>query len=134
MKGVFWALCSVVLVSVAQLLLRYAMVTLPPVGEDFAFLLALWHVAPGSGALLLGLMGYAASMGCWYLALHRMALSRAYALLSISYILVWGAAIMLPGWGERFSWTGLAGVGCIILGVLVIFRPAASREGKSPQR
>ncbi|WP_368544154.1 4-amino-4-deoxy-L-arabinose-phosphoundecaprenol flippase subunit ArnF [Enterobacter soli] len=134
MKGTFWALCSVGLVSAAQLLLRYAMVTLPPVGEDFAFVIALWHFAPGSGALLLGLMGYVASMGCWYLALHRMALSRAYALLSISYILVWGAAIVLPGWGEQFSWTGLAGVGCIILGVLVIFRPAASRDGKSTQR
>ena len=49
-------------------------------------------------------MGYVASMGCWYLALHRMALSKAYALLSLSYILVWGAAILLPGWGESFSW------------------------------
>ena len=70
----------------------------------------------GTGALLLGLMGYVASMGCWYLALHQMALSKAYALLSLSYILVWGAAI-LPGWGESFSWQGLAGVGLIMLGV-----------------
>ncbi len=52
---------------------------------------------------MLGLTGYVASMGCWYLALRRMALSRAYALLSLSYILVWGAAVVLPGWGEHFS-------------------------------
>ena len=88
------------------------------------FFRALWHFSSGTGALLLGLMGYVASMGCWYLALHRMALSKAYALLSLSYILVWGAAILLPGWGESFSWQGLAGVGLIMLGVLVIFRPA----------
>jgi len=123
-KGALWALCSVLLVSAAQLLLRSAMQALPSVGEAFAFLQALWHFSSGTGALLLGLTGYVASMGCWYLALHRMALSKAYALLSLSYILVWGAAILLPGWDEHFSWRGLAGVGLIILGVLVIFRPA----------
>lgn len=131
MKGAFWALCSVALVSIAQLLLRYAMVTLPPVGEDFSFLIALWHFAPGTGSLMLGLMGYVASMGCWYLALHRLALSKAYALLSLSYILVWGAAILLPGWGETFSWHGLAGVGFIILGVLTIFLPTRRRPNGS---
>ncbi|KLW85842.1 undecaprenyl phosphate-alpha-L-ara4N flippase subunit ArnF [Enterobacter sp. BIDMC92] len=131
MKGALWALCSVLLVSAAQLLLRSAMQALPSVGEAFAFLQALWHFSSGTGALLLGLTGYVASMGCWYLALHRMALSKAYALLSLSYILVWGAAILLPGWDEHFSWRGLAGVGLIILGVLVIFLPRTSRGEKS---
>lgn len=128
MKGAFWALCSVLLVSAAQLLLREAMQALPPVSEILTFISALWHVSSGTGALLLGLMGYVASMGCWYLALHRMALSKAYALLSLSYILVWSAAILLPGWGEYFSWRGLAGVGLIILGVLVIFMPQKYRS------
>ncbi|MEB7280331.1 4-amino-4-deoxy-L-arabinose-phosphoundecaprenol flippase subunit ArnF [Enterobacter asburiae] len=128
MKGAFWALCSVLLVSAAQLLLRNAMQALPPVSEILVFVSALWHFSSGTGALLLGLMGYVASMGCWYLALHRMALSKAYALLSLSYILVWAAAILLPGWGERFSWHGLVGVGFIILGVLVIFLPRTSRR------
>ena len=131
MKGAFWALCSVLLVSAAQLLLREAMQALPPVSEILTFISALWHVSSGTGALLLGLMGYVASMGCWYLALHRMALSKAYALLSLSYILVWGAAILLPGWEERFSWHGLVGVGFIILGVLTIFRPARRQQNKS---
>ncbi|MEH3409872.1 4-amino-4-deoxy-L-arabinose-phosphoundecaprenol flippase subunit ArnF [Enterobacter quasiroggenkampii] len=128
MKGAFWALCSVLLVSAAQLLLRSAMQALPPVSDVLALISALWHVSSGTGALLLGLMGYVASMGCWYLALHRMALSKAYALLSLSYILVWGAAILLPGWEERFSWHGLVGVGFIILGVLVIFLPRTSQR------
>ena len=127
MKGTFWALCSVVLVSAAQLLLRSAMVSLPPVADPLTLLVALMHFAPGSGKLLLGLCGYVASMGCWFLALHRMALSKAYTLLSLSYILVWAAAIVLPGWNEVFSWTGLAGVCLIIAGVLVIFLPAAQK-------
>ena len=134
MKGAFWALCSVLLVSAAQLLLRDAMQALPPVSEILTFISALWHVSSGTGALLLGLMGYVASMGCWYLALHRMALSKAYALLSLSYILVWGAAILLPGWGERFSWHGLVGVGFIMLGVLTIFRPARRQQNGSGRR
>ncbi|KUQ83449.1 MULTISPECIES: 4-amino-4-deoxy-L-arabinose-phosphoundecaprenol flippase subunit ArnF [Enterobacter cloacae complex] len=128
MKGAFWALCSVLLVSAAQLLLRSAMQALPSVNDIPVFISALWHFSSGTGALLLGLIGYVASMGCWYLALHRMALSKAYALLSLSYILVWGAAILLPGWGERFSWHGLVGVGFIILGVLVIFLPRTSQS------
>lgn len=124
MKGALWALCSVLLVSVAQLLLRYAMLTLPPV--SVGLFAALWHVAPGTGALMLGLTGYVTSMGCWYLALHRMALSKAYALLSLSYILVWGAAIWFPDLGDSFSWQGLAGVCFIISGVLIIFKSTLS--------
>lgn len=134
MKGAFWAICSVLLVSAAQLLLRNAMQALPPVSEILVFVSALWHFSSGTGALLLGLMGYVASMGCWYLALHRMALSKAYALLSLSYILVWAAAIVLPGWGEHFSWHGLVGVGFIMLGVLTIFRPARRQQNGSGRR
>jgi len=96
-----------VLVSVAQLLLRHAMVMLPPMSD--AFWAALWHIAPGTGALMLGLTGYCASMGCWYLALHRMALSKAYALLSLSYILVWSAAILARAGGRRLDYSRGAG-------------------------
>ena len=134
MKGAFWALCSVLLVSAAQLLLRDAMQALPPVSDVRGLISALWHFSSGTGALLLGLMGDVASMGCWYLALHRMALSKAYALLSLSYILVWAAAIVLPGWGEHFSWHGLVGVGFIMLGVLTIFRPARRQQNGSGRR
>lgn len=128
MKGVAWALCSVLLVSVAQLLLRHAMVNLPSVTDPLTLLVALKVVAPGTGALALGLAGYVISMGCWYLALHHLALSKAYALLSLSYIVVWGAALILPGSSDSFSWQGLAGVCFIVLGVRVIFLPTESRR------
>ncbi|TAT65169.1 4-amino-4-deoxy-L-arabinose-phospho-UDP flippase, partial [Enterobacter cloacae] len=49
MKGACWALCSVALVSAAQLLLRSAMQALPPVGEALAFFRALWHFSSGTG-------------------------------------------------------------------------------------
>lgn len=124
MKGLHWALFSVLLVSGAQLMLRYAMVSLPPVTFSEAFIQALLQPQKGTLALLLGLAGYLASMGCWYVALHRLPLSKAYALLSLSYILVWAAAIWLPGWHEPFSVRGGLGVLLIVAGVLVIFRPA----------
>lgn len=131
MKGVIWALMSVLLVSVAQLLLRSAMQVLPPVAPSWSFISAVLQPQKGTFMLLLGLLGYVASMGCWFFALHRLPLSKAYALLSLSYILVWAAAIWLPGWHEPFSWRGALGVLVIVAGVLVIFLPGASRADQS---
>ena len=124
MKGIGWALLSVLLVSTAQLLLRYAMTSLPPVGFSWDFVQAAVQSHNALLILLVGLLGYVASMACWYFALHRLALSKAYALLSLSYILVWAAAIWLPGWHEPFSLRGGLGVLMIMAGVLVIFLPA----------
>ncbi|VEB03960.1 4-amino-4-deoxy-L-arabinose-phospho-UDP flippase subunit F [Klebsiella pneumoniae] len=109
--GFFWALLSVGLVSAAQLLLRSAMVALPPLTDIVAFLQHLLHFQPGTFGLFFGLLGYLLSMVCWYFALHRLPLSKAYALLSLSYILVWAAAIWLPGWHEPFYWQIAAGRG-----------------------
>ncbi|AFJ46522.1 4-amino-4-deoxy-L-arabinose-phosphoundecaprenol flippase subunit ArnF [Shimwellia blattae] len=121
--GVFWALCSVLLVSIAQLLMRYAMQQLPP-GS-----LAALFSGPGPVMILAcGVGGYLASMGCWFMALRRIPLSRAYSLLSLSYVLVWGAALLLPGFGEHFSRAGAAGVVLIVAGVMVIFSPQSGRR------
>ncbi|KFC04451.1 polymyxin resistance protein [Trabulsiella guamensis ATCC 49490] len=125
--GILWALLSVILVSAAQLTLRQAMLQLPPAPAPELFLPHLLHAAPGSLPLLFGLLGYLASMVCWYLALHRLPLYRAYALLSLSYILVWVAAMTLPGWHEPFSWRALFGVVVIVCGVMVIFTPQKKR-------
>ena len=81
----------------------------------------LLHFESGTLGLFLGLLGYVASMACWYFALKRLPLAKAYALLSLSYMVVWLAAILLPGWHEPFSWRGLLGVVVIIAGVLTIF-------------
>lgn len=121
--GVFWALCSVLLVSIAQLLMRYAMQQIPP-GS-----LAALFSGPGPVMILAcGVGGYLASMGCWFMALRRIPLSRAYSLLSLSYVLVWGAALLLPGFGEHFSRSAAAGVVLIVAGVIVIFSPQPGRR------
>ncbi|KNC95408.1 4-amino-4-deoxy-L-arabinose-phosphoundecaprenol flippase subunit ArnF [Trabulsiella odontotermitis] len=125
--GIIWALLSVVLVSAAQLTLRHAMLLLPPAASPELFLQHLLHATPGTLPLFVGLLGYLASMVCWYFALHRLPLFRAYALLSFSYILVWCAAIALPGWHEPFSWRALLGVVVIVAGVMVIFTPPKRR-------
>ncbi|HHG8770777.1 TPA: 4-amino-4-deoxy-L-arabinose-phosphoundecaprenol flippase subunit ArnF [Raoultella planticola] len=121
--GLFWALLSVGLVSAAQLLLRGAMIELPPLSGVLAFLNHLLHLRAGTFDLALGLSGYLLSMVCWYFALHRLPLAKAYALLSLSYILVWAAAIWLPGWHEPFHWRSLSGVLMIVAGVMTIFWP-----------
>ncbi|STR68516.1 Polymyxin resistance protein PmrM [Raoultella ornithinolytica] len=100
------------------------MVELPPLSDLFAFLNHLFHLRAGTIGLGLGLSGYLLSMVCWYFALHQLPLAKAYALLSLSYILVWAAAIWLPGWHEPFHWRSLLGVLIIIAGVLTIFWPA----------
>ena len=55
--GFFWALLSVGLVSAAQLLLRSAMVALPPLTDIVAFLQHLLHFQPGTFGLFFGLPG-----------------------------------------------------------------------------
>jgi undecaprenyl phosphate-alpha-L-ara4N flippase subunit ArnF len=119
--GIVWALLSVILVSAAQLLLRSAMLTLPDVSEFWALLWHLLRFEPGTVSLLLGLVGYLASMVCWFFALRRLPLARAYALLSLSYIAVWAAALLLQH--EVFSVQGLAGVLLVMAGVMTIFTP-----------
>ncbi|TDN51531.1 4-amino-4-deoxy-L-arabinose-phosphoundecaprenol flippase subunit ArnF [Scandinavium goeteborgense] len=119
--GIIWALLSVILVSAAQLLLRSAMLTLPAVSDIGTLLWNVLQFQPGTGALLLGLGGYLASMVCWFFALKRLPLAKAYALLSLSYISVWAAALILQN--EAFSWPGLAGVLLVMAGVMTIFTP-----------
>lgn len=121
--GWFFAWCSVMLVSAAQLLMRWAMVQLPAMGELSRFILAVLTGSLPVLALLAGLVAYALSMLCWLLALQRLPLSRAYPLLSLSYLLVWAAALWLPGLNEAFLWGKLAGGALILAGLLLIFWP-----------
>ena len=125
--GYLMAMCSVLLVTAAQLTMKYAMSLLPPVWPPQDIVMAFWHFAPGTVPLAMGIAGYVASMGCWYVALKYLDLSKAYSLLSLSYILVWAAAIWLPGWHEPFYWQSLLGVAIIVAGVLTIFWPVKRR-------
>jgi len=121
--GWLFALCSVLLVSGAQLLMKWAMIQLPSFAQPLHFLSVLLSFSTPVLALLSGLLAYALSMLCWLLALQRIPLSRAYPLLSISYLVVWGAALLIPSLNEHFLWGKLAGGVVILTGLLFIFWP-----------
>ncbi|NNA14898.1 4-amino-4-deoxy-L-arabinose-phosphoundecaprenol flippase subunit ArnF [Pseudomonas lundensis] len=129
-RGFTFASASVVLVSSAQLGMRWSMTRLP---EPTHWLDAVRHgevslaaVAVVSGAIV----AYALSMLCWLLALRDLPLGRAYSLLSISYALVYLLAASLPMFHESFTLSKTLGVTLVILGVLTINsrRPPSSRN------
>ncbi|MDI9277167.1 4-amino-4-deoxy-L-arabinose-phosphoundecaprenol flippase subunit ArnF [Pantoea sp. EABMAA-21] len=121
MKGVILALCSVLMVSLAQLVLRDAMLHFPPLTAILSP--QFWQHLQPLLLLGLGLGAYALSMLCWMLALRHMQLNRLYPLLSLSYVLVWLAAISLPMFGEAFRWSSFAGVVLIVFGLLCVSLP-----------
>ena len=122
--GLLWGLCSVIITSVAQLGLSFAMANLPPMTQWQTFIPVLFSLHTGTLVLFTSLVSYLLSVFCWHNALHHLALSKAYALLSLSYVLVWVASIILPGWQGTFSLKALLGVLCIMAGLMFIFLPA----------
>ncbi|EPG4957532.1 TPA: 4-amino-4-deoxy-L-arabinose-phosphoundecaprenol flippase subunit ArnF [Citrobacter amalonaticus] len=125
--GLLWGLCSVIITSVAQLGLSFAMANLPPMTQWQTFIPVLFSLHTGTFVLCTSLVGYLLSVFCWHNALHHLALSKAYALLSLSYVLVWVASIILPGWQGTFSLKALLGVLCIMAGLMFIFLPASRK-------
>ncbi len=126
--GYIPAICSVLLVSFAQIAMKYAMSRFPASAGVVDIIQDLLKRPADAGLLLAGLAGYALSMGCWFLALKRLPLSKAYALLSLSYIIVWAAALTLGFQGEGFSVIRLAGILSVIAGVMLVCMPSAKRE------
>lgn len=116
--GLAYAAASVVLVSAAQLAMRWSMTRLPPVETLLAA--NLQGHALAATVLLLGICGYAASLLCWLAALARMPLGQAYSLLSLSYPLVYVAAALLPGFGGSLSLGKTVGVALVVLGAMLI--------------
>ncbi len=85
--GLMWGLFSVIIASAAQLSMGFAASHLPPMTHLWDFIAALLAFGLDARILLLGLLGYLLSVFCWYKTLHKLALSKAYALLSMSYVL-----------------------------------------------
>jgi len=120
MKGYLWGGASVLLVTVAQLLMKWGMVQIPWIALsaiDTSFILS--HLSALT-AVFLGLCGYVFSMGCWFFALRHLPLNRAYTLLSLSYALVYIAAVTLPWFNESISLTKTLGGLLILSGVCLI--------------
>ena len=133
-RGIPFALGSVLLVSAAQLGMRWSMSRLP---QPEQWLAALSNRSVDLSAVvvvLAAILAYALSMLCWLLALRDLPLGRAYSLLSISYALVYLLAAALPLFNEAFSLSKSLGVALVILGVITInSRPARASELRSVQ-
>lgn len=131
-RGVAFAMGSVLLVSGAQLGMRWSMTHLP--------LPAQWLDALSGGAIdllalgvvLASILAYGLSMLCWLAALRDLPLGRAYSLLSISYALVYLLAASLPVFNEPFCLSKTLGVALVILGVMTInSRPAVASSPRN---
>ncbi|KMN18380.1 4-amino-4-deoxy-L-arabinose-phosphoundecaprenol flippase subunit ArnF [Pseudomonas sp. FSL R10-1350] len=119
-RGFTFACSSVLLVSGAQLGMRWSMTRLP---EPTQWLEAISQGDVSISALAVvfaAIMAYALSMLCWLLALRDLPLGRAYSLLSFSYALVYLLAASLPVFHESFTLSKTLGVALVILGVLTI--------------
>ena len=119
-RGIGFALGSVLLVSGAQLGMRWSMSHLPLPTQWLAVLESGTVDLLAIGVVLASILAYALSMLCWLLALRDLPLGRAYSLLSISYALVYLLAASLPLFNEPFSLSRTLGVALVILGVLII--------------
>lgn len=127
-RGITFALGSVLLVSAAQLGMRWSMSRLPSPEHWLTTSVDLSAVA----VVLVAILAYALSMLSWLAALRDLPLGRAYSLLSISYALVYLLAASLPLFNEAFSLSKTIGVALVILGVITInSRPARTRELRS---
>ena len=96
MRGYAWGAASVLLVTLAQLLMKWGMVQIPLMSfadVSLALIGGYWLPLLAVGG---GICGYALSMLCWFFALRHLPLNRAYPLLSVSYALVYLAAVILP--------------------------------------
>ncbi|AHK21420.1 4-amino-4-deoxy-L-arabinose-phospho-UDP flippase [Yersinia similis] len=120
MKGYLWGGASVVLVTVAQLVLKWGMMNIPllSLADINVQFLTMYLVQLAS--VMCGLMGYALSMLCWFFALRYLPLNRAYPLLSLSYALVYLAAVLLPWFNEPATLLKTLGAGFILLGIWLI--------------
>ena len=129
-RGWVFAMGSVVLVSGAQLGMRWSMTRLPEPAQWLAAINQGDVSLTALGVVLAAIMAYALSMLCWLLALRDVPLGRAYSLLSISYALVYLLAASLPMFNESFTLSKTLGVTLVILGVLTINsrRPPSSRN------
>ncbi|MBA0167092.1 4-amino-4-deoxy-L-arabinose-phosphoundecaprenol flippase subunit ArnF [Pectobacterium sp. CFBP8739] len=128
-KGYVWALGSIVLASAAQVLMKSGMLALPSISlthwPPLSTLMGGWPVV----AVIGGMVCYGLSMACWFMVLRYLSLSRAYPLISLSYAVVYLAAVFLPWLNESMSLRKNLGVLIIMLGVWLVTR---RRRDKPP--
>ncbi|WP_323636005.1 4-amino-4-deoxy-L-arabinose-phosphoundecaprenol flippase subunit ArnF [Pectobacterium polaris] len=123
-KGYVWAIGSIVLASTAQVLMKSGMLALPSISITHWPSLSTLQAGWPAVAVLFGMLCYGLSMVCWFMVLRYLPLSRAYPLISLSYAVVYLAAVFLPWLNEPMSLRKNLGVLIILLGVWLVSRNA----------
>ncbi|WP_434524574.1 4-amino-4-deoxy-L-arabinose-phosphoundecaprenol flippase subunit ArnF [Photorhabdus asymbiotica] len=125
MKGYIWGLASVLLVTIAQLLLKWGVVNLPTLNLSLHWfdIEWLWGNRDSLVVIIAGLAGYLLSMLCWLFALKYLPLNKAYPLISLSYVFVYIMTALLPWFNETVTLMKTVGVIFILFGVWLISRP-----------
>lgn len=122
MKAWLAIAASVMLVTIAQLLMKSGMSGLPLFTLDWLDIQFWLDHFSGFAKVFVGLTCYALSLGCWMLALSKLPLSIAYPCLSISYVLVTILANVL--FDEALSISVMLGSILIVFGVsLITYKP-----------
>lgn len=122
-RGLLLAIASVLLVSAAQLLMKWAMTDFALTSDMIAEPLAMMHKLSWSHLVLplaAGIACYGISVVCWMGALARLPLSLAYPLLSLSYPLVYLGALLLPFFHETLNMQRMIAIALIMFGVVVL--------------
>lgn len=118
-RGYSWVIGGIVLITLAQLLLKWAMVNIPLMSISDINFVFLTHHYTQLCTVIFGLLGYALSMLCWLCALRYLPLNQAYPLISISYVLVYLLAV--AWFNETATVTKTLGALFILLGVWIIY-------------
>lgn len=127
--GLLHLTASIVMVSVAQLTLKLAVLPL----ADRGVVDALTSLSSADAGwlvwLAVGGVCYCVSMLFWIGALARMPMSLAYPTLSLSFILVFLGAAALPGLGETLGHQRLLGILLVVTGNAVAWGPDRAQPG-----
>ncbi|WP_314924192.1 4-amino-4-deoxy-L-arabinose-phosphoundecaprenol flippase subunit ArnF [Aeromonas piscicola] len=126
LKGYLYVLGSILLVTLAQLGMKWGVIQLPAWQADLAVMLA--HPLPLL-VILAGVGCYALSLLCWLAALHSTPLNIAYPLLSTSYALVYLLAVSI--FAEPLEPGKAVGVIFILLGAVLVGIKPTSKQGAS---
>lgn len=121
--GVLQLVVSVSLMAAGQLFMRRGMLDFGPVEAFADFGQLVWGGLKNPASIPFvwaGMIVYAAAVMVWLQVLSRMALSIAFPLMSLSYVLVYLGAAAWPALDEALSLYRFAGTGLIMCGVALV--------------
>ena len=144
-KDLLPVFASIVLVSVAQLFMRYGLMRLSAdmqlsadlqlptgLGRGISYLLENFTAwLPVLVPVGVGIGCYGVSVLCWMKALQNVRLSVAYPLLSISYLIVHVAAAVIPAFHESLQPQRLVGIAIVMLGIGLCVMPDRGEANSS---